>query len=298
MRAVKIAGIIGAGTIGVALFGGGALYLDGARARGTGAYVALGSSFASAPGVGRRAPRTPLLCAQSSENYAHLVAQQLGLALVDRSCSGSTTEDILDRRQYFQTAQITSVGPKTRLVTVTTGGNDLGYIATLFAASCANRRAEVPIAFRAVCRAKPGSSGDAQSRELAMQFDAIAAAVHRRAPQATLVFVDYATILPEKGECPERLPAFAASLTRARAVAATLNKIIADAATRNGARLVGASELTRDHGICAREPWAFEWTFPASPLNFGPLAYHPKAPAMRAIASAITKQIGRSLTEK
>jgi hypothetical protein len=46
-------------------------------------YVALGSSLAAGPGVGRRAPGSPRRAGRSSANYAHLVARRLGLQLED-----------------------------------------------------------------------------------------------------------------------------------------------------------------------------------------------------------------------
>ena len=43
--------------------------------RGRADYVALGSSFGAGPGIFPREARSPLLCAQSQGNYAHLIAR-------------------------------------------------------------------------------------------------------------------------------------------------------------------------------------------------------------------------------
>jgi hypothetical protein len=44
-------------------------------------YVAMGSSFAAGPGIGRRVPGSPRAAGRSTGNYAHLVALRLGLDL-------------------------------------------------------------------------------------------------------------------------------------------------------------------------------------------------------------------------
>jgi hypothetical protein len=49
----------------------------------TGRYVALGSSMAAGPGIRPRAPGAPWPAFRSARNYAHLVADALGLDLVD-----------------------------------------------------------------------------------------------------------------------------------------------------------------------------------------------------------------------
>ena len=50
-------------------------------------YVALGSSFASGPGI---EPIIDAGCGRSGNNYAHLVAERLGYDLVDVSSGGAT----------------------------------------------------------------------------------------------------------------------------------------------------------------------------------------------------------------
>src|SRR5437763_738294 len=53
------------------------LYYQGQRRpKGKGQYVALGSSFAAGPGVGKRDGDSPPLCMGSDSNYAHLVARE------------------------------------------------------------------------------------------------------------------------------------------------------------------------------------------------------------------------------
>ncbi|HTT55406.1 MAG TPA: hypothetical protein VMH35_28790 [Streptosporangiaceae bacterium] len=64
---------------------------------------------------------------RSAGSYAHVVARALGLDLADVTYSGAASSDILDRSAAGQPAQLDAVTPDTRLVTITAGGNDVGY---------------------------------------------------------------------------------------------------------------------------------------------------------------------------
>jgi lysophospholipase L1-like esterase len=98
-------------------------------------YVAMGSSFASGPGIGTADASAPMRCGRSSENYAHLLATSRHLSLVDVTCGGATTQHILGSWNELP-AQISAVDSETRLVTITIGGNDLNYIGLLAGYSC------------------------------------------------------------------------------------------------------------------------------------------------------------------
>lgn len=278
---------------GVALFlaGIGFLYYQGKRRpTGNSQYVALGSSFAAGPGVGQRATNSPMMCMRSTQNYAHLLAKARGLNLTDVTCSGATTQHILEGGQFFQPPQVDALRPTTELVTVTVGGNDVSYLGNLLAWSCQEDPGRIPFVGRLLSRMDtPEAEVD---RELAMLPDRlaqIATGVRRRSPRALLVFVDYTTVLPDEGSCPDRLPITEQQLQRSRYVATKLADITAAVARDCGALLVRASDVTRGHDICSTDPWVFGFDFPATPFTYGPTAYHPTEKAMRAIAQAINE---------
>ncbi len=117
---------------------------------------------------------------------------------------------------------------------------------------------------------------------------AIAAEVRRRAPQARLVFVDYVEILPPGAPCAavSLSPADAAELkTRSD----RLVRVTAEVAAKAGADLVKASDLTRGHDACAAQPWAMGF---APRSEWGPVGFHPLAPAADAIAKAVERVVG------
>lgn len=58
--------------------------------------MALGSSFAAGPRLSPRSPGSPRRAMRSSVNYAHLLAERLGLHLTDASWSAETAAQIAD----------------------------------------------------------------------------------------------------------------------------------------------------------------------------------------------------------
>src|SRR5271163_3786364 len=101
----------------------------------SGRYVALGSSMAAGPGIRPHAPGAPFGSGRSARNYAHLVAERLNLDLVDVTFSGATTAHVLAERQRGAPPQIEALDGSEELVTITIGGNDVGYVPLLMAAS-------------------------------------------------------------------------------------------------------------------------------------------------------------------
>ncbi|MFL6428040.1 MAG: SGNH/GDSL hydrolase family protein [Acidobacteriaceae bacterium] len=254
-------------------------------------YVAMGSSFAAGPGVGSRTPASPTQCSRSADNYAHRFAQKRGLALADVTCSGATTESILKSWRSLP-PQLDAVGPHTRLVTVTIGGNDVSYVGNLFGWSCENAPRRINAVWsRLVCKVIPEATVEEKFTGLEDRMRAIVDGVHQRSPHAKVIFVDYVTILPATGSCPDKLPLNGTELEEARSVSARLAELTEKVARETGSGLVKASELTRGHNVCSADPWVFGLQFPADPSVFGPVAYHPNAEAMHAIAARLDQII-------
>ena len=178
-------------------------------------------------------------------------------------------------------------------MTITTGGNDLGYLGGLWGASCRQRPEALPWWLKSACKAKFADPIDASLQKLAGAMDAVAKGVHRRAPRATIAFIDYTTVLPNGACCP-RLPVTDQELATARVIAAGLARVTAQVARDNHAVLIRASDLTHGHDVCSADPWVFGWDFPSSLLGFGPYAYHPTDKAMEAIAKALDEQLPRT----
>jgi lysophospholipase L1-like esterase len=244
----------------------------------SGRYVALGSSMAAGPGIRPQAPGAPFGSGRSARNYAHLVAERRDLNLVDVTFSGATTAHVLAERQRGARPQIDALDGSEDLVTITIGGNDVGYVPLLMAAT-------LPRPFRLLPTIGALFDRDARERALDGVGDslcAIGTAVHRRAPRARAVFVDYLTLLPPDGVPAPPLSAAEADL--GRHVAARLEEATAAAAQATGCELVRAGEASRQHHGWSADPWAAGAGWP---LPWRPAPFHPNAAGMRAVADLI-----------
>jgi lysophospholipase L1-like esterase len=253
-------------------------------------YVALGSSMAAGPGIPPRDKTAPLLAARSAANYPHLVARQLGLDLVDVTYSGATTAHVLTDPQNGEPPQVSALNGAEALVTITIGGNDVGYIPLLTAAGLPHAVRALPV-FGGILRGMVDPA--ARDRGLVDVEDALKEVgwtVRQRAPHARVLFVDYLTLLPPPGEDAAPLSGVDAAL--GRRVAATLERLTSEAAAATGCELVRASDASREHHAWSADPWTTKPSRCGLPILGRPFPAHPNAAGMRAVADLITAQAG------
>ena len=246
-------------------------------------YVALGSSFAAGPGVTTTVEGSPARCARSRDNYPHQLAALRGYRLVDASCSGATSRHLLGAWDELP-PQLDALTADTALVTVTIGGNDLGYMGSLMAASrCAAQTSTQ------YC---PGvvAPTDADYQAVAQRLRQVADEVRRRAPAARLLWVDYFTVLPAAGDCRAG-PMRAAEATLLRGVATRLAQLTAAVAQDTGSQVLRLSQLTVDHHVCAADPWLNGFVRPPGDSPWAP--YHPTLGGMTGAARALDALLGR-----
>lgn len=247
-----------------------------------GEYVAMGSSFAAGLGLGPRAPGSPFVCMRSALGYPHLLARQAGLTLVDVACSGSTTDHILNGGPAFVRPQLDAVGPQTRLVTITSGGNDVSYVGDLtMSAGAAGRLGK--LLWKG---AKPLAQRD--FAKVTANFQRIVQDIKARAPSALVVLVSYPDILPPQGTCGQ-LGFDAQMAGLGREIAASLREATRVAAERSGALFVDMSAVGTGHDACSADPWVNG----ASPASGAP--FHPSAAGAEATARAVFQIVSPKL---
>jgi lysophospholipase L1-like esterase len=255
-------------------------------------YVALGSSMAAGPGIGPRAAGAPRWSGRSARNYPHLVAERLNLDpgrnFVDVTFSGATTAHLLVDQQRGAPPQITALDGSETLITVTIGGNDVGYVPLLMAAALPRLARRLPLLGGRIAELL---DRDARDRALADVFDslcAVGSALRQRSPAARIFFVDYLTLLPPAGA---PAPLSEADADVGRHVAGSLERLTADATAATGCGVVSAGAASRDHHAWSAEPWT---TTPARygvPLPGRPAPLHPNATGMRAVAELVLGQV-------
>jgi lysophospholipase L1-like esterase len=249
-----------------------------------GRYVALGSSFAAGPGLGSRAPASPRRAGRSAVNYAHLYAARVGLDLHDVTFSGATAAELLDGQDRAGAPQIEAVPADTALVTLTCGGNDVGYIGRLVLGSLAWPLRSLPGARREAAEAD--RLAESRLAALPATFDRLLTEVRRRAPAARIVLVDYLTVLPPSpATSTGRLPASVASW--GRTVAAGLSSVTRAAAERHGCGFVAASAASRDRHAWSESPWTRRYGL----LSRDGAPFHPNRAGMRAVADLLAAEV-------
>jgi len=259
-------------------------------------YVALGDSFTSGPALPAQLgpatrPAAPAACRRSSADYPALTAAAKGLSLVDMSCGGATTADLVHAQGPGIPPQLAALGPTTAVVSVGIGGNDLG-----FAAIVANCVAVTPWGGTRVgwgCRSHYTAGG---TDRLAAALDTVAArvaaalrAIRDRAPHARVFVVGYPDILPPAGPgCWPALPFSAGDVAYLRTVAAGLDATLARAAAGAGDTYVDTATPSADHSVCSADD--SRWVNSALP---GPHRYplHPTAAGMRGAAHALERAL-------
>ena len=241
-------------------------------------YVALGSSMAAGPGIRPSAPGAPFRAARSARNYPHLIAERLGLDLVDVTYSGATTGHVLNESQHGAPPQVDALDGSETLVTVTIGGNDVGYVPMLMAAGLPRVVRRLP---------SVGELFDRTARDRALvavgdSLRRVGQAVRERAPRARVLFVDYLTLLPPVGTAAPPLSDTDTAL--GRRIADTLERLTGQAAAETGCGWVRAADASRDHHAWSAHPWT---TRPGLPWPRRPAPLHPNAAGMRAVADMI-----------
>ncbi|QIS04508.1 SGNH/GDSL hydrolase family protein [Nocardia brasiliensis] len=244
-------------------------------------YVALGSSYASGPGITPRVPGTPRLAGRSRRDYPHLVAAAAGLALTDVTSSGATCDHLLHARQFGQPPQLTAVTPETDLVTVTIGGNDIGLTPYLIAGRLPRPLLVLPPL------ARMGDPSAVRQR-LPLVEDRIAAvlrAIRERAPGAGILVVNYLSVLGPPADTDSTVD------RHYRAFAESLAAHTAAAAERGGAELIDVRTPSLDHAAGSPDPWTVDFYFPWPGRTYDGAPCHPTAAGMAAAAELVLDRL-------
>lgn len=222
-------------------------------------YAALGSSFAAGPGEGDPVPGR---CGQTSDNYPRRVAAELGMRLIDASCSGATAGDILHPsvKHPERGAQLAKVPADASLVTITVGGNDVGYISRTVTSACSNLAAGLylpPVPAEQFCKAitVPSQFPDpGRFAQVQQTLVDVVHAVRARAPQARVVLVQYPPVVSVNEAPCAALPLEPWQVVSTAAVGEELRAATLRAGQAAGAQVVGFDQAAA-HTVCSAQPW-------------------------------------------
>ncbi len=271
----------------------------------TGRYVALGDSFAAGEGAWDYEEGTDFddrddpwpfndheeehnRCHRSANAYAQLLAAGNRFAGGAKfvACSGAESSDFNqpNDKETGEAPQFEALDDDVSLVTLSIGGNDVGFAKVLTA--CVVHGGRAPSS----CREQLDES---LSRKIAAQRSNLLAQYQQakeKAKNARIIVVGYPPLFPEN-------PSYRNSLTAEdqkwmNEKAAELNRTIASAAQEAGVEFVDPSADFAGHGIGSADPWFNELTFDGPGMMLvDPSSFHPNAKGQAAFAEAIQRQL-------
>jgi lysophospholipase L1-like esterase len=197
-------------------------------------YVALGDSFSS--GVGTGSYTLSSTCRRGVYAYPWLVSQQRpNTTLTFVACSGAKTADLM-------ATQLGSVTATTNVVTVTIGGNDIGFADLI--AQCTLGE----------CSAALDATRTTLGAVLGPRLETVYAAIRSRAPSATVVVLGYPRMF-STASCLGTLGISATERAKANELADTLDSVTSQRAAAAGATYRSAVAAFTGHAVCSLSAW-------------------------------------------
>lgn len=214
-------------------------------------YVALGDSYSSGTGIGDYSDQD---CRRSERAYAVLLAAELDAELDFAACTGATTGDV-------ESGQVRRLGADTDLVTITVGGNDIGW----------------GKAIRACVTPFSGCTDDIEDVErrtkqtLPDKLDGVYREIADRAPSAEVYVLGYPRLFNAEDECDAFGQLSIEEQARMNGTADVLSGVVRRAAESRGFTYVDVRDSFDGHAVCDSDPWINGLIHPLSD------SYHPNA---------------------
>ncbi len=247
-------------------------------------WVGLGDSFAAGPLIPSQT-LNPLGCLRSTRNFARIAAASTGRTLVDASCSGARTTHMTASQSTdagTNPPQFNALNGDPDVVSVQIGGNDIGFSQILQNCATVNP-------FGRPCQQRYIRNGVDELRAritaTAPKIDAVLDGIRAAAPDAQILVVNYAAIVPHSGSgCWPQVPLAWSDVPYVRGIHEALNAMLADEAQQAGATLVDTYGPSRGHDACRSS--STRWVEPLVPGNAA-APFHPNARGMTAFAPLV-----------
>lgn len=220
-------------------------------------YVALGDSYSA--GLGTSGSYTDAACDRTDAAFPALwSATHAPASFVSVACAGATTDSVIS-------AQVPSLSRDTSLVSLTAGGNDIGFSAIM--TSCALHR-------NADCIAAVDQAEHLIATTLPGRLDAVYSAIAAAAPYAEVVVLGY----PQFYQLHRWFCLGVAENSRDKIDEGinALDDAIAAAAGRHGFTFTDVRSAFVGHQLCSGSKWLH-----AADLAALEKSYHPTATGQR-----------------
>ncbi|MFJ4152939.1 SGNH/GDSL hydrolase family protein [Streptomyces galbus] len=252
-------------------------------------YVALGDSYASGAGL---AGVTDTECDRTTGGYAALVSRTSAgknRAFKNVTCTGATTASLWNG-QGSKPAQLNALTPNTKLVTLTLGGNDVGF--TSVVATCVLVASSDPAGSPCKKYFTAGGKDVLGERINTMEGrvrDALTD-IRRRSPDAKVIVVGYPALFPDSGIGCSSVPFAKGDFAFLRDTTKKLNRALQRRATAGdrAVRFADTYSLTVGHDMC--QPRDQRWIESLSPEK-DTMAAHPNSMGQFMMSSAAYAEI-------
>ncbi|HEX4788640.1 MAG TPA: SGNH/GDSL hydrolase family protein [Actinospica sp.] len=233
----------------VALAGSGAAHAASAN------YVALGDSYSSGVGAGSYTSSSGS-CDRSTNAYSQLWTNAHSpSSFTFVACSGATTSDVLS-------GQVSSLSSATSLVSITIGGNDVGFSGVM--ETCV-------LDSTSSCVSAVDTAESEARNQLPAKLDSVYAAIKADAPNARVVVLDYPEFydLSKSSSCIGLSTTDRTDLNQAADI---LDGVIQTEAAKYGDVFADVRSAFSGHEICDSSSWLHSVNF----LDISE-SYHPTA---------------------
>ena len=216
-------------------------------------YVALGDSYSSGVGAGSYISSSGD-CDRSTNAYPYLWASANSPAsFAFAACSGATTDTV-------ESGQLSSLSSSTNLVSITVGGNDVGFSDIM--TTCV-------LGSTSSCVAAVNEAEQKAEDELPAKLDTLYNDIHADAPNARVVVLDYPVFYQLGTTCIGLSDTDHQKIDEGIGI---LDGVISDAAGRHGFTFADVRSIFVGHQLCSGSAWLHA-------LNYLDIdeSYHPTA---------------------
>jgi lysophospholipase L1-like esterase len=212
-------------------------------------YVALGDSYSA--GNGANSTNLDSSCNRNTYAYPYLVSQQRpNTQLTFVACSGAVTGDVTNK-------QVPSLTVDTNIVTVTIGGNDVGFSSLII--SCTTLG----------CQSQINTTNNQIATQLPAKLDATYAAIRSAAPSARVVVLGYPRVFANR-TCSAATGITLDEESQLNGVADNLDNVIKARAQAAGFTYADPNPGFSGHDVCASTPYVNGFKLFASGDSYHP----------------------------
>lgn len=277
-----------------------------------GRYVSMGDSYSSGEGAYDYHPDTDYdrgddwdprnwgddernRCHRSANAYSEVIQRDHdisfdgGFSFV--ACSGAEQSELTDPNPNndFEDPQLEHLDEDVSLVTMSIGGNDLGF-ADVVTDCIINGERGVPMVD--TCQEKHTDRIEERLDTLHDELVETYAEIKERSPNARIIIVGYPQLFPPDPQDNYDNLLFAEDQRWMNEQAQALNNMLREAAREAGVEFIDPSDAFRDHGIGSDDPWINDLTFGGPGISLvDPGSFHPNAQGHAAIAELLDAQI-------